>query len=137
MKVLIDNNVVLDAIVSRVPWSEAAERIVLLIGDGELDGYITANSATDIFYVLKKMTNAATAKDTMRRVLTVFNVLSVSGEDCERALNCPTDDFEDALITVCAENIAADYIVSRDTDFLKAQAPVTVINPIDFLEKLG
>ena len=137
MKVLIDNNVVLDAIVSRVPWSEAAERIVLLIGDGEIDGYITANSATDIFYVLKKMTNTTTAKETMRRVLTVFSVLSVSGEDCERALDCLMDDFEDALLTVCAENIAADYIVSRDADFLKAQSPVTVINPIDFLEKLG
>lgn len=137
MKVLIDNNIVLDAVVSRPPFNEAAERIVLLVGDGEIDGYITANSATDIFYVLKKMTDTATAKETMRRVLTVFKVTSVSGEDCVRALNAPMDDFEDALITVCAENIAADYIVSRDAAFLKAQSSVPVIEPSEFLEKLG
>jgi len=136
MRVLIDNNVVLDAIVSRAPWNEAAERIVLLVGDGELDGFITANSATDIFYVLKKMTSTAEAKEVMGRLFKVFQVAAVTGEDCERALALPMDDFEDALIAVCAENIAADYIVSRDADFLKAKSPMTVISPIDFLEKL-
>jgi len=42
------------------------------------------------------------------------------------------DDFEDALLVICAMNIGADYIVSRDAILLKT-APTKVILPVDFL----
>ncbi|MDR3271257.1 MAG: PIN domain-containing protein [Peptococcaceae bacterium] len=46
------------------------------------------------------------------------------------------DDFEDALVAVCAEKIKADYIVTRDETFLLCQSSVPLIRPEEFLTKL-
>ena len=136
MKAIIDNNVIIDAIVSRQPFNASAERIMLLIGNGEIDGYITSNSLTDIFYVLKKMTNTITAKEAIVRLLKVFYVVTVGSEECKYAIELPIDDFEDALIAVCSENCSADYIVTRDEVFLKSRTKVPVINPVDLIKRL-
>lgn len=136
MKILLDNNVVLDAAVSRKPFNDAAERIIRLIGDGKLDGYITANSATDIFYVLRKMSGLPEARTALSNMLLLFNVVSVSGGDCVNALALPIPDFEDALISECATKISAGYIVSRDRAFLESDSRVKVIAPGDFLDLL-
>jgi predicted nucleic acid-binding protein len=42
----------------------------------------------------------------------------------------------DALVSACAENIKADYIISRDEKFLKDDSPVKVITPKEFLQIL-
>jgi len=44
-------------------------------------------------------------------------------------------DFEDAIIAMCAYNIDADYIVSRDAKFVKARTAVEVITPKQLIEK--
>jgi len=54
MKLLIDNNVIIDVFQDRKPFSEHSTRILELIESGILEGYITANSITDIYYVLKR-----------------------------------------------------------------------------------
>ena len=48
MKVLLDTNVVLDAIAKRKPFYLDAQNVIDLIFDNKLEGYITANSVTDI-----------------------------------------------------------------------------------------
>lgn len=137
MKVVIDNNVIIDAVSSRQPFNQAAEKIVLLAGDEHFEGFITANSATDIYYVLKKISSSAQARAALSHLFNLFEVVSVSGEDCEKVLTLPMDDFEDALLAVCAKRIRADYIVSRDEVFLKADSGVPVISPADFLELIS
>jgi predicted nucleic acid-binding protein len=54
MKVLVDTNVVLDAIANREPFSNNAKKIINLILENKLEGFITANSTTDIYYIARK-----------------------------------------------------------------------------------
>jgi predicted nucleic acid-binding protein len=65
--------------------------------------------------------------------LAVFSIIDVTGDDCRKALELDIADFEDALLMVCAYNIKADYIVSRDAEFLKLKSMVEVISAQDFL----
>lgn len=46
-----------------------------------------------------------------------------------KALALPNEDFEDSLVEVCAKNIHADYIVSRDEEFAGIATEVKVIKP--------
>jgi predicted nucleic acid-binding protein len=39
------------------------------------------------------------------------------------------NDFEDALVDVCAKKIGADCVVSRDEAFIKAATEVETIKP--------
>jgi predicted nucleic acid-binding protein len=46
------------------------------------------------------------------------------------------DDFEDAIIAVCAKKIGAACIVSRDEAFIRASTDVKVMKPSQFLASI-
>ena len=48
MKLLIDTNIIIDALTGREPFREVAEQIFLLAANQTEDMHITAGSATDI-----------------------------------------------------------------------------------------
>jgi predicted nucleic acid-binding protein len=134
MKVLLDTNVVLDAIVNREPFYHDAQNVIDLILDNKLEGYITANSVTDIYYIAKKHLNKNDLRNTMRSLFTIFAIIDVFGTDCHKALDFPLDDYEDALLVVCGDRTKIDHIITRDKEFLKNTKPsIPAISPSDFL----
>ena len=136
MRVLVDTNIVLDAVAAREPFRRSAEKIFMLAAKEKIDGYVTANSITDIYYIARTSLSLMEAREMIRHLLRVFVVADIRGEDCEAALDLPMDDFEDALAVVCARNIDADYIVTRDADFLKNGDLFPVITSESLLEKV-
>ena len=136
MKVLIDTNVVLDAIANREPFNIYAQKIIELILDNKIEGYITTNSTTDIYYIARKYLNRDDLRNTMRSLFTILDIIDVFGTDCHKALDFPLDDYEDALLVVCSNRVAVDYIITRDAEFLdKAKLSAPVISPIDFISR--
>jgi predicted nucleic acid-binding protein len=64
--------------------------------------------------------------------------VGVDKQDCQRAIDLPMGDFEDALVLVCAEKAALNYIVTNDKGFLREMnISVPTISPGDFLLKLA
>ncbi len=134
MDILIDTNVILDDLLNRGPNAEYARRISQMVTDGLITGYLTANCLTDIFYIVSKARDEATARKVIRNLLVSFSVVSVTGEDCQQAIDFPLNDFEDALVVVCAEKAALNYIVTNDKVFLEAGIQnVPAISPSDFV----
>ena len=137
MNIMVDTNVVLDDILNRVPNAEAARNISRLVTDELVICYLTANCLTDIFYVVSKSLNETIAKKTIKNLLLSFAVVGVDGEDCMLAIDLPMGDFEDALVVVCAEKAALDYIVTNDKRFLSdMDLSIPTISPENFLLKL-
>jgi predicted nucleic acid-binding protein len=135
---MIDTNVILDDILSRAPNAESARKISLLVTDRAINGCLTANCLTDIFYIVSKNRDDATARKVIRNLLLSFSVISVTGEDCQHAIDFPIKDFEDALVVVCAEKAMLSYIITNDKGFLDiANLSVPSISPADFLLQLG
>ena len=101
----------------------------------ELSAYITANTVTDIFYVVRKhIKDKEALRETMQRMSTVVDVADVLKSDILKAFELDITDYEDALLARCAKRLKADYIITRNTrDF--RNSPVTPIEPSDFLAK--
>ncbi len=115
MKILIDTNVVIDALTSREPWSESAEKIFLMAANHIVDMYITASSATDIYYLVRKYLHSTEkAKQIMGKLYSLTGVLEVTGTDCMEALASPVHDYEDAVLEKVASRKEMDYIVTRN-----------------------
>ena len=133
MKIVVDNNIMLDALLGREPFRESDEEILMACTDAH-KGCLSANSLTDIFYVLRKSIDVTAAKTAVRKLTELFEIISVNEEDCIDALSMSIDDFEDALIVICANKAGADYIVTRDDLFLQINSPVKVISPGKFLD---
>lgn len=95
MKILVDTNVVIDALTSGEPWNESAEKIFLLGANHIVDLYITASSATDIYYLIRKhLHNVQTAKQVMGKLYSLINIVEVTGTDCVEALTSQIKDYE-------------------------------------------
>ena len=52
MRVLIDTNILLDALLGREPYFDNADKILKLCADKKIDGFMAAHSIPNIFYIL-------------------------------------------------------------------------------------
>ena len=136
MKLLIDTNIILDAIMNRKPWSKSAQEVLLAVAEEKVNGYITASSFTDIYYILRKhLGDKEQTKQALLGLLVVVNVLDVTGLDCEKAFDIPISDYEDALLAFCGKRHKVDYIITRNLKHFEG-SPVKAIPPEELLKNL-
>ena len=114
MKILVDTNVVIDALTGREPWNKSAEKIFLLGANHIMDMYITASSATDIYYIIRKHLHDTQAKQVMGKLYSLMGILEVTGTDCVEAIASSITDYEDAVVEKVASRKDMDYIVTRN-----------------------
>ena len=136
MKVLIDTNVLMDALTGRQPFFDNADKILKLCADNKVDGYIAAHSIPNIFYILRKDLTESERREVL---LNLCDILKVEGIDSQKVVSALRrkgfSDLEDCLQDECAESVLADYIVTRNIkDF--SCSKVSAILPEDFL-RLG
>lgn len=134
MRILADTNVIIDALTSRKPWNESAEKIFLMAANNTIEMYITASSATDIYYLIRKhLHDADTAKTIMGKLYSLAGILEVTEADCIDALASSIRDYEDAVVEKVAARQGMDYIVTRNIkDFQSGNT--NVIIPDDFVK---
>lgn len=133
MKVLIDTNVIIDALTSREPWNESAEKIFIMAANHIIDMYITASSATDIYYLVRKYLHSTEqAKQIMKKLYSFVGILTVSEAECIDALASAISDYEDAVVERVSAKADIDYIITRNVkDYL--QGMVKTILPNNFI----
>ena len=135
MRVVLDSNIVIDALKPNQDFEADAKRVFQLIWQDRITPYLCVNSLTDIFYVLQKAQGAEKTKRTISNLMTAINIEPLTENDCADALALPMNDFEDAIIAICAQKINADCILSRDEKFIKASTRVKVITPRQLFAK--
>ena len=136
MKILLDTNVIIDALTSREPWNKSAEKIFLMGANHIVDMYITASSATDIYYLLRKFVkDTAGSKQIMSKLYSLIGILDVTAANCVEALASPISDYEDAVVEKVAASKEIDYIVTRNIKDYQ-EGTVKVILPDDFISML-
>ena len=134
IKAVLDTNILMDALQERSPFDTDAKEIFKLAQNGkELICLFTANAAADIFYLYSKARGMKSARIALDFLLSNYEVVSVTHEDCKAALLLPIEDFEDALLVTCAQSVNANFIVTRNYEFLQAALPDKTISPQDFL----
>lgn len=134
MKILVDTNVIIDALTSREPWNESAEKIFLMAANHTVDMYITASSATDIYYLVRKYLHSTErAKQIMGKLYSLADILEVTGTDCMEALASHINDYEDAVVEKVAARKDMDYIVTRNMKDYQ-DGSVNIILPDDFVK---
>ncbi|MCI7791223.1 MAG: PIN domain-containing protein [Lachnospiraceae bacterium] len=134
MKILVDTNVIIDALTSREPWNESAEKIFIMAANHTVDMYITASAATDIYYLVRKyLHNTETAKQIMGKLYSLTGILEVTGNDCLEALASPIKDYEDAVVEKVASRKDMHYIVTRNIKDYQA-GNTKIILPDDFVK---
>ncbi len=132
MRALIDTNVILDWIMVREPNATNAKKIMEKCLFGEIEGYITSHSLTDIFYILRKDYPVEKRKQLLLLLCEEMNVIPESRQTLLYALRRKEwQDMEDALQMQCAKEAGVDYIVTQNLkDFRTSE--IKAIDEEDF-----
>ena len=132
MNILFDINVILDALLDRPPFGEDAVILIDLVERSVVNGYISADSITTIYYLIQKSTTTPFARKKIGQILELFEIAPVTRPVLEEALTLGFSDYEDAVVYQSAIGVNADGIVSRNgADFRKST--IAVYSPKELL----
>lgn len=145
MTILIDSNIVLDALLRRDEYNDDARKVMELICFGSCKAMVSASSVTDIYFLMTKSLREATGKTSkelspiVRSALgsyfCVVDIADTTKDDISSAFSSSVSDFEDSVVASVAERNAVDYIVTRNTKDFK-NSFIRAVNPQEAVELL-
>ena len=137
MRVLVDTNIVLDALLAREPFVEDARALLEVTRSQQIQGYVTATTLTNIFYLVRRQTRSLErARQAVSMTLTLMQVCPVNRDILEAAFASNLRDFEDAVQLACAMASRLDAIITRNAqDFAGATLPI--LSASELLESLS
>ena len=131
-KVFLDSDVVLDFLTKRKPFVEESMRIFEYSARKELGIYISSLSINNIHYVVSKLESAKKAKDKIRILMNLVEILPVGKSTIEKSLLSNFKDFEDGLQNFCAEEGEMNIVITRNIrDYTKSN--LSIQTPKEFL----
>ena len=134
MRVLIDTNVVMDALEGAGEFFDASNKTMEICARKLVTGYLAAHSVTNLFYLLRKRFSNDECRHILLDLFTIFRVEQIDSHKLRTALeNREFKDFEDCLQMECAKATHAELIVTRDKRFM-ADSSVLCITPMTFCE---
>lgn len=136
MVVLVDTNVIIDFLATREPFYESSSKVIEKCSIGELEGVVAFHTIPNLWYILRKIPEEQRRR-CIREVCDCLKVVGASHESVVKAIKMSDfKDFEDCLQDRCAEEVNADYIVTRNiSDFTGSKVPA--IEPQELLKRIS
>ncbi len=135
MRVLLDTDVVLDLVLDREPFADAAAELLALHEQERIEIFVSGITLINVFYVTRKIKGIGSARQAVEELLTTVKICPLYQAVLESAYKLPLTDYEDAVQHASATASQLDAIVTRNLkDYKNATLPV--FSPTDFLIQL-
>lgn len=135
-KVFLDTNIVLDLLEKRLPFYINASKIFYLAEKKQITIAVSSLTFANLSYILSKKTSINEARQILRKLRMLIDVISLSEKVIDLALNdLDFKDFEDALQFYSAMESKQNVIITRNQrDFSKIDIPI--MNPEEYLASI-
>lgn len=135
MVLLINADIILDVLLNRREFVKDSSMIWKLCETEKAKGYVSALTFANLVYIMRKQLNPEAIDAIYRKLSLIFTFTDLSMSDLTRAAELNWNDFEDAVQSVTAERIHADYIITRNVrDFSKSK--VMAFTPSELLARI-
>ena len=135
MKILIDTHVILDVLCNRTDFVEDSLKVFKYCEAGQVTGVISALSIPNIVYIMRKELDAGKIREILTTLTSIFTVADLRESDLMKAADLDFSDYEDALQSVCASRVKANFIVTRNIKDYKNSA-IPAIKPAELFERI-
>ena len=135
MKVLIDTNIIVDVALDREPFFTESDRILTLVEEGTIQGYISASTFSDLYYIIRRDKGRDWTLDFLRQLATFCQVATVDNAVISMSLTSTFKDFEDAIQYSSAIVNQIDAIVTRNPRDFPVTAP-RIVTPDRLIQEL-
>ena len=136
MTVLIDTNIFMDVLANREGFAEPASQLFKLCEVSQVQGFVYALSIANIAYIMCKELDRSQIEEVIGKLGVIFTIADMKADDLKKAAVQPIDDYEDALQSVCASRIKADFIITRNLKDFK-NSKVMAIKPSELIERMS
>lgn len=135
MKLLIDANILLDVLQNRMEFAEVSSMIWKLCETERATGYVSTLTFANLVYIMRKELSPGKIEKVFQKLKLIFEFVDFNASDLAKAVELNWNDFEDALQSVTAERVHADYIITRNVrDFSKSK--VIAFTPSELLARI-
>ena len=135
MVLLIDANIILDVLLNRPDYVKDSAIIWKLCETEQMKGYVSTLTFANLVYIMRKQLDPEKIEDVFHKLNLIFEFADFSVSDLTHAAELNWKDFEDAVQSVTAERIHADYIITRNVrDFSKSR--VMAFTPPELLARI-
>ena len=135
MKVFLDANVILDAILPGREFRTASTSILNLEQDEDCRLCVSSLTVANVWYIARKYKDKAEMNALVKKILDKWKIIPLEDMDVYLAIQSTCPDFEDALQISCAEEVC-DVIVTADKKHFASSTVLPVFTPEEFVEQL-
>ena len=124
-----------DVLQNRENFVRASSMVWKLCETEQAKGYISALTFANLVYIMRKEMDAQRIEEVLHMLSLIFEFAELNDSDLFRAAALQWPDFGDAVQSVTAERIHADYIITRNVrDFSRSK--VIAFTPDELLARL-
>lgn len=102
MVILVDTNIIIDALANREPYADDAKRIMEKCAAREITGILAAHSIPNLFYILRKNFSQEERRFLLKNLCEIFQISDLNEKKIVAALE--TMYFQ-ILKMVCRKNV--------------------------------
>lgn len=135
MVLLIDANIILDVLLNRSEFVKDSSLIWKLCETEKAKGYLSSLTFANLVYIMRKQLDPGKIGDVFRKLNLIFEFVDFSVSDLTRAAEMKWPDFEDAVQSVTADRVHADYIITRNVRDFSASR-VIAFTPSELLARI-
>ncbi|MDB5136682.1 MAG: PilT protein [Mucilaginibacter sp.] len=134
-KIFVDSDILLDLLLKRDSFFDHSQKLLKKSQEKTIKLYTSTLILANVHYLIAKGTNKKTAKDSIKILMGLLNVLSFDPDNISSAINSEHVDFEDTIQFYIAEKHQCDLIISRNIKHYK-KFDLPVLTTEQFLSTL-
>ena len=132
MKIFLDTSVILDVLTKRESFYINSSKVLTLVNEKIVSGYISAITINNIYYILRKLKDKETAKNFITEILESYEIIPLTKDILNQANKISIGDFEDGIQFFSALDCGCDFLITRnDKDYPKIG--IKIITPNEFI----
>jgi predicted nucleic acid-binding protein len=139
VRVLLDTNIIVDDALEREPFWEESEEVLLLAEQGQIEGFISASTFGDLYYIIRKPRGRNWTLTYLRQLATFCQVATVDQAVINIVLTSNFKDFEDGEDGIqygVAMLHNLDAIITRNSEDFPVATP-RILTPQQLIQELN
>ncbi len=113
-KIFIDSDIILDLLCQRQPFYNFAAEVFTLGDEKKIELVTSSLVFANVYYILRKILGIEKAKELLRKLRLIINIISVEEKSVDLALNSRFSDFEDGLQYFTARENNINILLTRN-----------------------
>lgn len=134
-RLLIDQNVMLDVLLERMPHVTESALVVELIAEDNVEGFISGASVDTMAYLLATHHTPARINGILRFVRLKFKIAPITESIIDDSLAAGWKDVEDAIVYQSAKSAGCTVVITRNVKDFKTKGSdgPLVMTPKEYL----